>query len=111
MRHEATGTDDPSTVQIFRHQGRGNLVVSRRDVKRFILANIRGAMRRINRAEAMIERGLQGGGVVGCKVADRAETAVFDAHWLVIGEQQHRAHHDHAAVVSAVHVVPPSVLM
>jgi hypothetical protein len=59
----------------------------------------------------MIERGLQRGGVVGCKIADGAEAAVLDADRLVIGKQEHRSHHDHAAVVSAVQVVPPSVLM
>jgi hypothetical protein len=69
-------------------------------------------MRRVGRTEAMIERGLQRGGVVGRAIAGRAETAVFDADRVVVGKQEHRwSRHRHAAVVSAVHVVPPSVLI
>ena len=68
-------------------------------------------MRRVGRAEAMIDCGLQRGGIVGCKIAGGTEAAVLDAVRLVIGKQEHRSDHDHAAVVSAVQVVPPSVLM
>ena len=68
-------------------------------------------MRRVGRAEAMIDCGLQRGGIVGCKIAGGTEAAVHDADRFVIGKQEHRSDHDHAAVVSAVQVVPPSVLM
>jgi hypothetical protein len=98
-------------VQVFHHQRRGNLVVPRRDVKRLVLADIGGSVRRDGRAEAAIERGLQRFGVVGRKVADGTEAAIFRADGFVIGKQEHRSDRHHAAVVSAVHVVPLSVLM
>ena len=59
----------------------------------------------------MIERRLQCGGIVGRKISDGAETTVLHADRLEIGEQQHRSGRRYAAVVNAVHVVPPSVLM
>jgi hypothetical protein len=59
----------------------------------------------------MIECGLQRGGIIGHKVADGAEAAVFCADRLVVGKQEHRNSHHQAAVVSAVQVVLPSVLM
>jgi hypothetical protein len=59
----------------------------------------------------MIERSLQRGGIVGRKVSHGAEAAILHADRLVICKQEHRSDHDHAAVVSAVQVVPPSVLM
>jgi len=68
-------------------------------------------MRRVGRAEAMIERGLQRDGIVGRKVAHSAEAAILYAHRLEVGKQQHWRLHGHAAVVRAVQVVPPSVLM
>jgi hypothetical protein len=83
----------------------------RRDVERLVLSDIGGSVRRVGRAEAVIERGLQRGGVVGCKVADGPEAAIFRADRFVIGKQEHRSDRHHAAVVSAVQVVPPSVLM
>ena len=68
-------------------------------------------MRRVGRTEAMIERGLQRGGVVGRAIAGRAETAVFDANRFIVGKKEHWSDCHHAAVVSAVQVVLPLVLM
>jgi hypothetical protein len=83
----------------------------RRKIERLVLAHVGGSVRRVGPAEAVIERGLQRFGVVGRKVADRTETAIFRADRFVIGKQEHRSNRHHAAVVSAVQVVPPSVLM
>jgi len=70
LGHESTGADDPSAVQIFDRERRGDLVVPRRDVEHLVVPDVAGAMRRVGRAETMVERGLQRGGVVGRKVAD-----------------------------------------
>jgi len=59
----------------------------------------------------MIERRLQCGGIVGRKISDGAETTVLHADRLVIVKQEHRSRHHQAAVLMAVQVVPPSVLM
>jgi len=111
LRHKAAGADDASSVEIFDGQRRGDLVVPRWNIKRLVQADVGRAMRRVGRAEAMIDCGLQRGGIVGCKIAGGTEAAVLDADRFVIGKQEHRSDHDHAAVVSAVQVVPPSVLM
>jgi hypothetical protein len=58
MRHEAACADDPAAVEIFGRQRRGRLVVAGRKVERFVLIDSRGAMRRVGRTEAMIERTL-----------------------------------------------------
>jgi hypothetical protein len=111
VRHEATGADDAAAVEIFDRQRRGRLVVAGRKVERFVLIDSRGAMGRVGSTEAMVERGLQRQRVVRCAVPDRTEPTILDADRLEVGEQQHRRRLAHAAVVSAVHVVPPSVLM
>jgi hypothetical protein len=109
--HEAAGADDPAAMQIFHGQRRRRLVVPRRNVQRLALVDAGGAMRRVGRAEAMIERGLQRGGIVAHAVAGGRETAVLCANRLEIGEKEHGRRHHHAAVVSAVQVVLPSVLI
>src|SRR5262249_25722678 len=86
LRHEAAGAADPSTVKIFDWQWRGDLVVPGRDVTHLILPDVGSAMRRVGRAEAMIERSLQRRGVVGRKIADGAEAAVLHADRLEIRE-------------------------
>ena len=50
-------------------------------------------------------------GVVGRAIAGRAETAVFDANRFIVGKKEHWSDCHHAAVVSAVQVVLPLVLM
>src|SRR5262245_52019118 len=77
LRHEAACSDDASAVQIFDRQRRGSPVVPRRDVDRLVLPHARAAMRRVGWTEAMVERCLQRGGVVGRKVTDGAEPAVL----------------------------------
>jgi hypothetical protein len=111
LRHEAAGADDARSMCVFERERRGDLVVPGRDVKHLILPDVGSAMRRVGRAEAVIERGLQRSGIIGRKVAHGTEAAVLHADRLEIGKQQHRSHHDQAAVVRAVHVVPPSVLI
>jgi hypothetical protein len=86
LGHEAAGADDAHSMCVFERERRGDLVVPGRDVKHLILPDVGSAMRRIGRAEAMIERGLQRGGVVGCKVADGAEATVLHADRLEIRE-------------------------
>jgi hypothetical protein len=58
LRHKAAGADDPSAMEIFGRQRCADLVVPRRDVERLVLADVGGAVRRVGRPEAMIERGL-----------------------------------------------------
>jgi hypothetical protein len=111
LRHEAAGADDPPAMQIFHGERRGDLVMPRRNIERLVLPDVGGTVRRVGWPEAMIERGLQRGGVVGREIADGAEATVLYAHRLEVGKQQHWRPHGHAAVVRAVHVVPPSVLM
>jgi hypothetical protein len=86
LRDEAASADDPSAVKIFHSERRGDLVVSRWDIERLVLPDVGGAVRRVGRAIAMIERGLQRGGVIGRKIADGAEATVLHANRLVIGE-------------------------
>jgi hypothetical protein len=58
MRHEAAGAEDAAAMQIFCRQRRGDLVVPGWKVERLVLIDSRGAMRRVGRTEAMIERTL-----------------------------------------------------
>jgi hypothetical protein len=46
LRDKAAGADDPSAVEIFDCQRRADLVVPGRDVERFILVDVGGAVRR-----------------------------------------------------------------
>jgi hypothetical protein len=84
--HEAAGADDLSAVEIFGRQRRADLVVPRRDVERLVLAGVGRAVWRVGRAEAMIERSLQRGRVIGCAVAGSAKTAVLHTHGIVISK-------------------------
>jgi hypothetical protein len=86
MGDETPGADDAAAVQILCCQRRGDLVVPRRDVERLVLIDAGGAMRRVGGTEAIVERRLKRGGVVGRKIADGAEAAVFDTDRLEISE-------------------------
>jgi hypothetical protein len=111
VRHEAAGAEDAPTLQIFDRQRRRDFVVAGWDIERLIqISSWRGAIGRADRAEAMIERGLQCGCIVRLPVSRRAEAAVFGADGYEIGKEQRRRGHAHPAVVTAVHVVEPLVL-
>jgi len=92
--HEAARADDAAAVEIFCGQRRSDLVVPGRDVERFVLVDAGSAVWRVRRAEAVIERGLQGGRIVSRAIASSAEAAVLHADRLEIGKQQHWRHHD-----------------
>jgi hypothetical protein len=83
---EASRADDPPAVQIFHSERSGDLVVPRWDVQCFVLPDVGGAVRRIGRTKAMIERGLQRSGVVGREIADCAEAAVLYADGIIVGK-------------------------
>jgi len=84
--NEAPCAHDAAAVQIFYGQRRGDLVVPGRDIERFVLVDAGSAVWRARRAEAVIERGLQRGGVIGRKVADRPEPTVLHADRFEVGE-------------------------
>jgi len=92
--NEAPCAHDAAAVQIFYGQRRGDLVVPGRDIERFVLVDAGSAVWRVRRAEAVIERGLQGGRIVSRAIASSAEAAVLHADRLEIGKQQHWRHHD-----------------
>ena len=110
MCHEATGADDPSPMQIFHDQRCGDLVMPRRDVQCFVLIDTCGAVGRAGRTKTMIECCLQRRSVVRRAITNRAKAAVLGADCIMVCKEN-VGRHDHAPVVIAVQVVPPSVLI
>jgi hypothetical protein len=97
-------------MQIFHRQRRGDLVMTRRNVEWLVLIDTCSAIGRGGRTKAMIECGLQRRRVVRRPITNRAKAAILGADWIIVGEEDVGGH-DHAPVVIAVQVVPPSVLM
>jgi hypothetical protein len=111
MRREATCPDDARAMKIFSRERRADFVMPGRNPQRLVLVDAGSPVRRARRTEAMVERHLQRGGVIGRTVPGRAKTAVLHTHGIEIGKKKHWSRHHQAAVVSAVHAVAPSVLM